>query len=111
MRRNAALMMVLLAMLAVPAHAATDTVSHTQTRMRQCEQKAQDANAYHQCVVKATPKKCRRLVSARHHAFYSAQSQKAWFVCLRSCDEASVLSRTVGECSTVGTTAAAPTKK
>jgi hypothetical protein len=83
---------------------ASGTVEETETRARQCSVQTRNASAYHACLLKATPKKCRHLVSARHHQFYSAQSQKQFFLCLRSCDEAGTWSRTMGECSRLGTT-------
>lgn len=100
------ILLPVLLVLGVCQPAAADTVADTQAKLRSCDAQAASAVQHHACVFKATPRKCRSYVSGAHGRFYSPLVQQQWFVCLRSCDDASLRSRTSGECSRTMTTTA-----
>jgi hypothetical protein len=51
------------------------------------------------CQIKATPRKCRNLVR-RPQQGASFSFRHAWLKCVSTCEDATLFSRTFGECST-----------
>ena len=84
----------------LPAQAGT--VDDVQARFAGCDRMNATAEARYECRIKSTPRLCRGELTRNIRNFYSPIVQKRWFLCLSQCDDAGLVSRTVGECSTRG---------
>jgi hypothetical protein len=74
-------------------------VADMQQTMQTCREEHSIATDQHNCLLKATPQKCKPYVAGKYGMFYSSQVQQLWRNCLESCDDATFRSRHFGECS------------
>jgi hypothetical protein len=68
-------------------------------KMQECTAAATTGAQQQYCLLKATPRKCRRYLRDRRIVMSMAVRQQ-WQTCLYTCEGANLLSRSFGECST-----------
>ena len=67
-----------------------------------CHSTAQGFEEQRNCVIKATPRKCRHLLRDRPQQGMSLSIRQVWLKCISTCENAAWYSRTFGECSRPG---------
>jgi hypothetical protein len=89
-----------LCFLLLPVLAAATLNEEVLRKEQECQAKARSFQEHRICTLKATPRKCRRLVRGLPQQGMSMSFQQARLSCIISCEGASLYSRLFGECST-----------
>lgn len=68
--------------------------------VQDCVAEAKSYEQQHYCMLKASPRKCRGLLRGKGQRMMSMPIRHKWLGCVSTCEDASLYSRTLGECST-----------
>lgn len=93
-------MPILWLILFLPAPAGAGVHDEVLAAIQTCTARAVTLEERRFCQIKATPRKCRPYLRGPLNEAMSLPKRQVWLRCIGSCEGATLLSRTLGECST-----------